>query len=117
VLSVREADFVKAGRVLGYGPLRLLLKHVLPNVAAPIIIQIALALSWAILTESTLSFLGLGTQPPDPSLGLMVSEGRTLFTQAWWLLVMPSAAIVLAVVGLNLLGDGVRDVLDPRRRG
>ncbi|MCW2794311.1 MAG: transporter permease [Nocardioides sp.] len=117
VLSVREADFVKAGRVLGYGSLRLLLKHVLPNVAAPIIIQIALALSWAILTESTLSFLGLGTQPPDPSLGLMVNEGRTLFTQAWWLLVMPSSAIVLAVVGLNLLGDGVRDVLDPRRRG
>jgi peptide/nickel transport system permease protein len=117
VLSVREADFVKAGRVLGYGSSRLLLKHVLPNVAAPIIIQIALALSWAILTESTLSFLGLGTQPPDPSLGLMVSEGRTLFTQAWWLLVMPSSAIVLAVVGLNLLGDGVRDVLDPRRRG
>lgn len=116
VLSVREADFVKAGRVLGFRSHRLLFGHVLPNILAPIIIQIALALSWAILTESTLSFLGLGTQPPNPSLGLMVNEGRTLFAQAWWLLVFPSVAIVLAVIGLNLLGDGVRDVLDPKRR-
>lgn len=117
VLSVREADYVKAGRVLGFGPFRLLLVHVLPNVSAPIIIQIALALSWAILTESTLSFLGLGTQPPAASLGLMVNEGRSLYAIGWWLLVFPSLTIVLAVVGLNLLGDGVRDVLDPRRRG
>lgn len=117
VLSVRVADYVKAGRVLGYGQMRILFHHVLPNVSAPIIIQIALALSWAILTESTLSFLGLGTQPPAASLGLMVSEGRTLFAIAWWLLVFPSVTIVLAVIGLNLLGDGVRDVLDPRRRG
>lgn len=117
VLSVRAADYIKAGRVLGFGPWRLLLRHVLPNVSAPLIIQIALALSWAILTESTLSFIGLGTQPPTPSLGLMVNEGRTLFADAWWLLVFPSLAIVGAVVGLNLLGDGVRDVLDPKRRG
>ena len=70
VLSVRELDFVKAGRVLGFGRTRLLLRHVLPNVTAPLVVQVALALSWAILTESALSFLGLGTQPPDPSLGL-----------------------------------------------
>jgi peptide/nickel transport system permease protein len=115
VLSVRELDFVKAGRVLGFGSGRLLFRHVLPNVTAPIIVQIALALSWAILTESSLSFLGLGTQPPEPSLGLMVSEARTLFARGWWLMVAPAGAIVLAVVGLNLLGDGLRDVFDPTR--
>jgi len=113
VLSVRELDYVKSGRVLGYSPPRLLFRHVLPNVSAPIIVQIALALSWAILTESSLSFLGLGTQPPEPSLGLMVSEARTLFARGWWLMVAPASAIVLAVVGLNLLGDGLRDILDP----
>ena len=116
VLTVRELEYVKAGRVLGFGSGRLLFRHVLPNVTAPIIVQIALALSWAILTESSLSFLGLGTQPPDPSLGLMVSEARTLFARGWWLMVFPASAIVLAVVGLNLLGDALRDVLDPTRR-
>ncbi len=115
VLSVREMDYIRAGRVLGFSPRRLLFRHVLPNVAAPLIVQVALALSWAILTESSLSFLGLGTQPPEPSLGLMVSESRTLFVRAWWLLLFPSLAIVLAVIGLNLLGDGLRDVLDPTR--
>lgn len=115
VLTVRESDFVKAGRVLGFGSGRLLLHHVLPNVTAPIVVQIALALSWAILTESSLSFLGLGTQPPEPSLGLMVSDARTLFARGWWLMVAPASAIVLAVVGLNLLGDGLRDILDPTR--
>ncbi|MGI8692995.1 MAG: ABC transporter permease [Geodermatophilaceae bacterium] len=115
VLSVRSMDYIRAGKVLGYSPPRLLARHVLPNVAAPIIVQVALALSWAILTESGLSFLGLGTQPPEPSLGLMVSDARTLFDRAWWLLVFPSLAIVLAVTGLNLLGDGLRDVLDPTR--
>jgi peptide/nickel transport system permease protein len=115
VLTVRELEFVKAGRVLGYGSGRLLFRHVFPNITAPLIVQIALALSWAILTESSLSFLGLGTQPPDPSLGLMVSDARTLVTRGWWLMAAPATAIVLAVVGLNLLGDGLRDVLDPTR--
>lgn len=115
VLTVRETEFVKAGHVLGFGPGRLLFRHVLPNVTAPIVIQIALALSWAILTESSLSFLGLGTQPPDPSLGLMVSDARTLFSRGWWLMVAPAGALVVAVIGLNLLGDGLRDVLDPTR--
>lgn len=115
VLSVRESDYIKAGRVLGYSSPRLLFRHVLPNVAAPIIVQVALALSWGILTESSLSFLGLGTQPPEPSLGLMVSEARTLATRGWWLLAFPSITIILAVIGLNLLGDGLRDVLDPTR--
>ena len=115
VLSVRELDFVKAGRVLGFGRGRLLFRHVLPNVLAPIVVQFALALSWAILTESALSFLGLGTQPPDPSLGLMVSEARSLVARGWWLMAFPASAIVLAVIGLNLLGDGLRDAFDPTR--
>jgi peptide/nickel transport system permease protein len=115
VLSVRELDFVKAGRVLGFSRSRLLSRHVLPNVTAPIVVQIALALSWAILTESALSFLGLGTQPPDPSLGLMVSEARTLVSRGWWLMAAPASAIVAAVIGLNLLGDGLRDAFDPTR--
>ncbi|HEX6074780.1 MAG TPA: ABC transporter permease [Micromonosporaceae bacterium] len=114
VLSVREQDYVKAGRVLGFSPARLLFRHVLPNVNAPIAVQVTLALSWAILTESGLSFLSLGTQPPQPSLGLMVSEARTLMTEAWWTLTFPAAAIVLAVVAFNLLGDGLRSALDPR---
>lgn len=115
VLSVRESDYVKAGRVLGFGSGRLLMRHVLPNVTAPIVIQVALALSWGILTESSLSFLGLGTQPPEPSLGLMVSDARTLFARGWWLMVAPATALVVAVIGLNLLGDGLRDILDPTR--
>lgn len=115
VLSVREMDYIKAGTVLGFGRFRLLRRHVLPNVAAPIIVQTALALSWAILTESSLSFLGLGTQPPDPSLGRMISEARTLSNQAPWMLITPSIVVVTAVVGLNLLGDGLRDALDPTR--
>jgi peptide/nickel transport system permease protein len=115
VLSVREADYIKAGRVLGYSTPRLLARHVLPNVAAPIIVQVTLALSWGILTESSLSFLGLGTTPPDASLGLMISEARTLASRGWWLLTFPSVVLVAAVIGLNLLGDGLRDVLDPTR--
>ena len=107
----------RPARVLGYGSGRLLFRHVLPNVTAPIVVQIALALSWAILTESSLSFLGLGTQPPNPSLGLMVSEARTLVTRGWWLMAAPAAAIVIAVIGLNLLGDGFRDAFDPTRSG
>jgi peptide/nickel transport system permease protein len=117
VLTVRELEFVKAGRVLGYRPARLLFRHVLPNVTAPIIVQCALALSWAILTETSLSFLGLGTQPPNPSLGLMVSEARTLVTRAWGVLGAPATAIAVAVIGLNLLGDGLRDAFDPTRSG
>jgi peptide/nickel transport system permease protein len=115
VLSVRESDYIKAGRVLGFSTPRLLSRHVLPNVTAPIIVQVTLALSWGILTESSLSFLGLGTTPPDASLGLMISDARTLASRGWWLLALPSAVLVAAVVGLNLLGDGLRDVLDPTR--
>ncbi|MBI3686925.1 MAG: ABC transporter permease [Actinobacteria bacterium] len=112
-LAVRHAEYVLAGRVLGFSRRRLLLRHVLPNVAAPVVVQVALSLSWAVLTESALSFLGLGTQPPDPSLGLMVADARTLLAPAPWTLLAPAAAIVVVVVGFNLLGDGLRSALDP----
>ena len=113
-LAVRELDYVAACRVLGFSGRRILARHVLPNVSAPIVVQVALALSWAILTEAGLSFLGLGTQPPASSLGLMVSEARNLVTTAWWTMAFPALAIVIAVIGLNLLGDGLRSALDPK---
>ena len=113
-LSVARSEYIKAGRVLGVPTWRLLVRHVLPNVSAPIVVQLTLALSWAILTESALSFLGLGTQPPDASLGLMVADAQNLVSTAWWTLVFPAAAIVLLVIGLNLMGDGLRSALDPR---
>jgi peptide/nickel transport system permease protein len=113
-LVVSTSEYVKAARVLGIRTHRILLRHVMPNVSAPVVAQVTLALSWAILTESSLSFLGLGTQPPEPSLGLMVSDAINNVSQAWWTLAFPAAAIVFAVVSLNLLGDGLRSVLDPR---
>jgi peptide/nickel transport system permease protein len=115
-LSVSQAEYIRAGRVLGFSNGRLLLRHVLPNVSAPVVVQVALALSWGVLTESALSFLGLGTQPPDPSLGLMVSDARNLLTTAPWTLVAPAAVLVVLVVAFNLLGDGLRAALDPRGR-
>jgi peptide/nickel transport system permease protein len=114
-LSVGQSEFVKAQRVLGVPQWRVMLRHVLPNVSAPIVVQVTLALSWAILTESSLSFLGLGTQPPAASLGLMVSDARDTVTEAWWTLAFPAVAIIIAVIALNLLGDGLRSALDPRR--
>ena len=114
VLSLREADFVRATTVLGFSPLRTLVRHVLPNIAPIVIVQVTLSLSWAVLTEASLSFLGLGTPPPAPSLGAMVLEARVLVNVAWWTMAAPGAVIVALVVGLNLLGDGLRDALDPR---
>jgi peptide/nickel transport system permease protein len=116
-LSVGASEYINAQRVLGIPLRRILLRHVLPNVSAPIVVQVTLALSWAILTESSLSFLGLGTQPPAASLGLMVSDSRNTVSTAWWTLTFPALGIVIAVIALNLLGDGVRSALDPRRSG
>lgn len=116
VLTVKELDYVKAVRILGFSTPRIIFKHILPNVIPPILIQVALSMSWAILTESGLSFLGLGTQPPDASLGLMVSEAQPLAAFAWWCLAFPSLLITIVVIGLNLVGDGLRDSLDPARR-
>ncbi|MEN8040157.1 MAG: ABC transporter permease [Actinomycetota bacterium] len=115
-LQVKSADYVRAGVGLGFSTPRIIFGHVLPNISSAVIVQITLSLSWAILTESALSFLGLGTQPPEASLGLMVSSARVFAVIAWWTLVFPSLAIVLAVLGLNLLGDGLRDAIDPSRR-
>ncbi|WP_152365321.1 ABC transporter permease [Microlunatus speluncae] len=114
VLSLRETNFVRAAVVLGFGVPRILIRHVLPNLAAIVIVQVTLSLSWAVLTEAALSFLGLGTPPPAPSLGSMVLEARSLVTAAWWTMAAPGLVIVIMVVGLNLLGDGLRDALDPR---
>ena len=113
VLSLREREFVKAATLVGLSRGRIMLRHILPNLAAPVMVQIALALSWGVLTESGLSFLGLGTQPPDPSLGSMVSESQAVATFAWWTLAFPSIFIVLLVVMFNMIGDGLRDALDP----
>jgi peptide/nickel transport system permease protein len=113
VLSLRESQYILAGRLLGFSVPRLLLRHVLPNIGAIVIVQVTLALSWAVLTESSLSFLGLGQPPPAPSLGQMVSEAKSLAVVAPWTLWAPAIVIVLAVLGLNLLGDGLRDALDP----
>jgi peptide/nickel transport system permease protein len=117
VLSLREADFIRAAAVLGFSSLRTLSRHVLPNIAPIVIVQVTLSLSWAVLTEASLSFLGLGTPPPAPSLGSMVLEARVLVNVAWWTMAAPGAAIVVLVVGLNLLGDGLRDALDPKAGG
>jgi peptide/nickel transport system permease protein len=116
VLALREADFVRAGRVLGFSRTRLLARHILPNVAGAVAVQTSLALSWAILAEASLSFLGLGPPPPTASLGEMVSQSSSLAGIAWWTLAGPSIAIVLAVIGFNFVGDGLRDAFDPRER-
>jgi peptide/nickel transport system permease protein len=117
VLALREADFVRAGRVLGYSRMRLLFRHILPSVSGAVAVQASLALAWAIIAEASLSFLGLGPPPPIASLGQMVSQSSSLAGIAWWTLAGPSLAIVLAVVGFNFLGDGLRDAADPRSRG
>jgi peptide/nickel transport system permease protein len=114
VLSLRETDFIKAARVLGLPTGRILTRHLLPNISAIVIVQVTLSLSWAVLTEASLSFLGLGSPPPTPSLGSMVFDAKVLAGTAWWTLAAPGAVIVIFVVGLNLIGDGLRDALDPR---
>jgi peptide/nickel transport system permease protein len=116
VLALRESDFVRAGKVLGFSSTRLLFRHILPSVAGVIAVQVSLALSWAILAEAGLSFLGLGPPPPVQSLGEMVSNSSSLASIAWWTLAGPSLVIVIAVIGFNFLGDGLRDAADPRTK-
>jgi ABC-type dipeptide/oligopeptide/nickel transport system permease subunit len=116
VLTVKQNDFVAAARALGASDARLVGLHVLPNCLAPLLVQSSFSISFAILTEAALSFLGLGTQPPTPSWGIMLSTGRGYLEQAPWLGAFPGLAIFLTVLGFNLLGDGIRDALDPRLR-
>jgi peptide/nickel transport system permease protein len=117
VISVRDREFVTAARALGQTHTRIMWAHVLPNALGPIIVQTSLSLAFAILAEAALSFFGLGTQPPDPSWGRMLAEGRGFLGQAPWMGIFPGLAIMVSVLGFNLLGDGLRDVLDPRWRG
>jgi peptide/nickel transport system permease protein len=113
-LSVREREFIQAARLTGMSTPRLLFVHILPNVVAPILVSATLGVGGAILTESALSFLGLGVQPPMPSWGNILSIGRDYLHIAWWLSLYPGLAIFITVLAFNLLGEGLRDVLDPR---
>jgi peptide/nickel transport system permease protein len=118
VLSAKQNQYVEAARALGCGHLRMIVTHILPNVTAPILIIASIWLGNAIFIEASLSFLGLGTQPPTPSWGLMLSStGRAFMEQAPWLAIFPGLAISLAVLGFNLFGDTLRDVWDPKLRG
>ena len=112
VLSVKGNEYVRAARALGSRDLRILTLHILPNIVAPIIVQASLTFSTAILVESALSFLGMGTQPPTPSWGAMISESRTMMELAPWTVIYPGLALSITVIGLNLLGDGLRDAFD-----
>jgi peptide/nickel transport system permease protein len=114
VLSVREAEFVHAARSMGASDLRILTRHILPGVVSPVIVVASFAAAQVIVTEAALSFLGLGVQPPDASWGRMLAESRDYLTTDAWLATMPGLAIVLTVLGFNLVGDWLRDVLDPR---
>ncbi len=113
-LVVRELEFVDAARVAGAGHLRIMLRHLLPNCMGPLLVQLTFVFAYAILAEAALSFLGIGVPPPAPSWGNIVAEGRDFAVEAWWIMLFPGLAISLAALGMNLLGDGLRDVLDPR---
>ena len=113
VLSARSLDYVKAARALGYGHIRIMVTQILPNIVGPILVIGTLGVAWAILLEASLSFLGLGTQPPIPSWGGMLASAREQMFTAPWLCIFPGIAIFVTVLGLNLFGDGLRDILDP----
>ena len=115
-LVIVQEQYVEASRASGAGPIQIMFRHVLPNAMAPLLVQITLAISYAILSEAGLSFLGLGAQPPEPSWGSMLSSGRGFMTFAPWTAFGPGMAIFIAVLGFNILGDGLRDVLDPRMK-
>lgn len=116
VLSVKENEFVEAARALGAGDFRIITRHILPNAVAPVIVYGTMSVGGAVITEAALSFLGIGVQPPTPAWGYMLAESRTYIFTAPWLMFFPGLAIVIAVLGFVLLGDGLRDALDPRLR-
>ena len=116
-LVVRELDYVQAARIAGASQLRIMLRHILPNSVGPLLVHMSFVFAYSILAEAALSFLGVGVQPPTSSWGNIIAEGRDYATQAWWVMLFPGLGISLAALGLNLLGDGLRDVLDPRLKG
>lgn len=115
VLAVKNEDYVQGARALGASDLRIIVRHILPNVMPPLIVQATITIATSIIAEASLSFLGLGLQPPSPSWGSMLNTAKNFMNQAPWMSVFPGAAIFLAVLGFNLLGDGLRDALDPRQ--
>jgi len=114
VLSIREEQYVAAARTLGASDMRIMFRHILPNATAPLIVQATVSVSYAILAEATLSFLGLGVQPSTPTWGLILADARSFISRAWWLGVFPRLAIILTVLSINFLGDALRDILDVR---
>jgi len=116
VMAERGRDYVTAARVAGAGPLRLMFVTILPNCMAPLIVQAALSFSNAILDAAALGFLGMGAQPPTPEWGTMLAEAREFILRAWWVVTFPGLAILLTVLAINLMGDGLRDALDPKMR-
>ena len=115
VLAVKSEDYVQSARALGASDLRIIARHVFPNVMPPLIVQATITIATAIIAEASLSFLGLGLQPPNPSWGSMLNTAKNFMTQAPWMSIFPGSAIFLVVLGFNLLGDGLRDALDPRQ--
>ena len=113
-LVVRELDYVQAARACGAGNFRIIVRHILPNCMGSLQVQLTFVFAYAILAEAALSFLGIGAPPPTPSWGNIIAEGRDYAVEAWWIMLFPGLAISLAALGMNLLGDGLRDVLDPR---
>lgn len=116
VIALREAEYVVAARTTGLSGPAILLRHLLPNIVTPIVVLASLSMSTAILTESSLSFLGLGVQPPAATWGTMIGDGRNYIDDGFWISTVPGIAISLTILGFNLLGDGLRDALDPRLR-
>jgi peptide/nickel transport system permease protein len=114
VFSLREKEFVEAARSIGVKNMRIIFRHILPNVIGPVIVIASFAVASTIISEASLSFLGLGVKPTTPTWGMMLSEGREYVRQAWWLTTLPGLAIAFTVLGINLLGDWLRDMLDPR---
>jgi len=115
-LVLVRREFLEAARAVGAGDLRILTRHVLPNALSPLVVQASFNMGDAILIAAGLSFIGFGAHPPTPEWGVMVSEGRDYITTQWWVPTFPGLAILMAVTGFNLLGDGIRDMLDPRLR-
>ena len=113
-LVIREMEYIEAAKVSGAGHLRIIVKHILPNCIGPLVVQLTFVFAYAILAEAALSFLGIGPPPPTPSWGNIIAEGRDYSVEAWWIMLFPGLGISLAALGMNLLGDGLRDVLDPR---